>query len=87
MRNVKTLTVGDVIQASALSKDDYFLVIEALSAGEDSPRGYVMINIGDNRFVDTTLSRQKRIDVLSIETLGKVRRWAHYTRRVTFNRS
>lgn len=90
MRNVKNLHLGDVITASALSKDDYFLVVDVtISGGTDVPESqtYELINLGEDRFVDTVLGRQKRIPVSSVEDLGKVRRHARYVPRVTFSRA
>jgi len=79
MRTIKTLRTGDVITASALGREDYFLVVEASSTIE-------LVNIGPSRFGDVVLDRQKRTTVESIDDLGRVRRHDHLTRRVIFSR-
>lgn len=80
MRTIKTLRTGDVITSSTLSREDYFLVVDATSTIE-------LVNIGPSRFGDVVLTeRQKRTSVESIDDLGRVRRHDHLTRRVVFSR-
>lgn len=84
MRNVKNLAVGDVITSEKMSNhDEYFLVVDTDEvAGETS-----LVSLGENRFRDVVLGRQKRIVIENVEDqLGKVRRHARHVKRVTFSR-
>jgi len=93
MRNVQKLRVGDVVQCSELSKDHYYLVLRAPeSAAEYDGTGepvtsIEMIDIGEDRFQDIEVGRQRRLSFDSIERLGRVRRIATYVRREMFTRT
>lgn len=75
MRTLKSLRVGDVVTASALSREDYFLCVSASDSID-------LVNIGPDRFREVVLTdRMKRSSVESIDELGRVRRFDRLTRR------
>lgn len=85
MRILKTLRVGDVVTADALSRDDYFLCV---TAGWCSKGPFTLVNIGPDRFREVILTdRMKRVSVESIEELGRCRRHDHMVERHVFSRS